>query len=67
MKHPIPMNCGDEVDALGKGKKFHKFRAGMRALVKRSYWKRARKKLEAEVRNEVVSWNIEPMATKDTE
>jgi len=40
----IPMVSGDEYEALTKGgRKFHKFRTGVRAKTKRSYRRRERR------------------------
>jgi hypothetical protein len=39
----IPLRGGDEHDALTRGKRFHIWRAGDRAKIKRRYNKRARK------------------------
>lgn len=43
MGHREPMKGGDEYDALSKrAKRFHKWRAGVRAWIKRKFNKRVR-------------------------
>lgn len=38
-----PLRGGNEHDALTRGKRWHRWRAGVRGLVKRGFWKRVRK------------------------
>ena len=38
----IPMTSGDEIDALGRNKRWHFWRAGDRSKIKRGYWRRFR-------------------------
>jgi hypothetical protein len=68
INHPISMKGGDEMDAFSlRARKIMSFGSGVKAYSKRRYWKRARKVAKVEVGNEIVSWNVEPMATKDTQ
>lgn len=46
-----PMKGGNELDALTRAKRFLRWRAGVRSIVKRGFWKRVRKawrKVEAD-------------------
>lgn len=45
----LPLKSGDEFDALTKARKFHTWRAGDRSGIKRSYRRRCRRALNAEV------------------
>lgn len=47
----VPMNNGNEYDALTKkGRRVHKFRAGVRAYIKRAFRRRERRGLDRAVR-----------------
>ena len=37
------LKSGDEVDALTRSKRYYRWRPGVRAEIKRRFWKRARK------------------------
>lgn len=46
MSHRIPMNDGDEYDALSKWKRLFRWRPGKRKAVKKKYNKRFRKEVK---------------------
>lgn len=49
----VPMKNGFEYDALTKwGRRYHKFRAGVRAYIKRGFRRRERRGLDRAVRNQ---------------
>ena len=43
MGHKDKLKSGDEMDALTRAKRFHKFRTGVRKMLKRAVNKRMRK------------------------
>jgi hypothetical protein len=43
MGHRARLRGGDEWDALTRGKRFHRWRAGVRSFIKRKFNKRQRK------------------------
>ena len=46
----VPLTNGDEHDALTKSKRYHTWRAGDRARIKRTYWRRLRSVVKAAIR-----------------